>query len=82
MKCMEDTQTKVGLKWLKKHKKRNELKERNSLKQKIKEDKAARKIDRGQTSKRKKTLIGSLEHLTEKKEEQVGEVLKMWVMRT
>jgi hypothetical protein len=33
-------------------------------------------MNRGQVSKWKKTLIGALEHLTEKKEEQVGEVLK------
>jgi uncharacterized protein YkvS len=52
------------------------------LKEKIKEDKAANKIDYGQVIKRKNTLMGVLEHLTENKEEQVGEVLKMRVMWT
>jgi hypothetical protein len=69
MKCMEGTQTEEGLKWLKKHKRRNEVKEINSLKEKIKEDKAAKKTDHGQFSKRKKILMGALEHLAEKKEE-------------
>jgi flagellar biosynthesis/type III secretory pathway M-ring protein FliF/YscJ len=82
MKCAEGTQTEEGSKWLKKHKRRSEVKESKSLKEKIKEDKATKKIDHGQVSKRKKTLMGALEHLAEKKEEQVGEVLKMWVMWT
>jgi hypothetical protein len=82
MKCVEGTQTEVGSKWLKKHKRRNDVKESNSLKSNIKEDKATRKIDHGNVSKRKKTLIGALDHLMEKKEQQVSEVLKMWVMRT
>jgi hypothetical protein len=38
------------------------------LKEKIKEDKEAKKIDRGQVGKREKTLMGSLENLVEKKE--------------
>jgi hypothetical protein len=46
------------------------------LKEKIKEDKETKKIDRGQVSKRKKTLMGALEHLMEKKEEQVAKSLK------
>jgi hypothetical protein len=82
MKCAEGTQTEEGSKWLKKHKRRNEVKESKSLKEKIKEDKETKKIDRGQVSKWKKTLMGALEHLVEKKEEQVGEVLKMRVMWT
>jgi hypothetical protein len=69
MKCAEGTQTKEGSKWLKKHKRRNEVKERKSLKEKIKEDKATKKIDHGQVNKLKKTLMGALEHLKEKKEE-------------
>jgi hypothetical protein len=52
------------------------------LKEKIKEDKEERKMDHGQVSKRKKTLMGALEHLVEKKEEQVDEVLKMRVRWT
>jgi hypothetical protein len=39
------------------------------LKEKIKEDKEIRKTNHGQVNKQKKTLIGSLEHLMEKKEE-------------
>jgi hypothetical protein len=35
---------------LKKHKRRNEVKERKSLKEKIKEEKEAKKIDRGQVT--------------------------------
>jgi hypothetical protein len=46
------------------------------LKEKIKEDKASKKMDRGQLNKWKKTPMGALEHLTEKKEGQVGEALK------
>jgi hypothetical protein len=52
------------------------------LKEKIKEDKETKKIDHGQVNKQKKTLMGALEHLAKKKEEQVGEVLKMRVMWT
>jgi hypothetical protein len=40
------------------------------------------KMNHGQVSKQKKTLIGALEHLMEKKEGQVGEVLKRRVMWT
>jgi hypothetical protein len=47
-----------------------------------KKDKVVRKIYHGQVSKRKKTLISALEHLAVKKEEQVGEVLKMRAMWT
>jgi hypothetical protein len=82
MKCAKDTQTEEGSKWLKKHKRRNEVKESKSLKEKIKEDKETKNIDRGQVRKWKKTLMVSLENLTEKKEEQVGEVLRMRVMWT
>jgi hypothetical protein len=69
MKFVEGTQIEEGLKWLKKHKRRNEVKERNLLKQKIKEDKEGKKIDHGQVIKWKKTLMGALENLIEKKEE-------------
>jgi hypothetical protein len=61
---------------------RNRVKVRNSLKEKIKEDKEAEKIDCGQVKKKKKTLMGVLEHLVEKKEEEVGEVLIMRVIWT
>jgi len=79
MKCEEGTQTKEGSKWLKKHKRSNEVKESRSLKDKIKEDKAVKKIDHGQVSKRKKTPTSALEHLAEKQEERVGESLKTWI---
>jgi hypothetical protein len=82
MKSTKGTQIEEGSKWLKKHKIRNKVKERKSLKEKIKEDKKKIYIDRGQVRKWKKTLMGDLEHLAEKKEEQVSEVLKMRVMWT
>jgi hypothetical protein len=82
LKCTEGTQIEEGSKWLKKHKRRNEVKENKSLKEKIKEDKATKNIYRGQVRKQKKTLMGALEHLMEKKEEQVDKVLKMRVMWT
>jgi hypothetical protein len=37
--------------------------------------KAPKKIYHGQVSKRKKILMGALEHLAEKREEQVGKIL-------
>jgi hypothetical protein len=46
------------------------------LEEKIEEDKAVRKMDRGQLNKRKKTPTSALEHLMEKEEEQAGEALK------
>jgi hypothetical protein len=52
------------------------------LKEKIKEDKEVRKIDHGQFNKLNNTLMGALDHYTEKKEEHVSKVLKMWVMWT
>jgi hypothetical protein len=82
VRSVEGTQTEEGSKWVKKQKRRNEVKKSKSLKEKIKEDKASKKIDCGQLNKRKKILMGALEHLAEKKEEQVGEALKMWVMWT
>jgi hypothetical protein len=39
-------------------------------------------MDHGQLSKQKKTPMGSLEHLVEKKEEQAGEAFKTWVIWT
>jgi hypothetical protein len=51
MKCTEGTQTKEGSKWLKTHKRKNKVKEINPFKEKIKEDKATKKIDHGQVSK-------------------------------
>jgi hypothetical protein len=51
MKCAEGTQTKEGSKWLKKHKRRNEVKESKPFKENIKEEKETKKIDRRQVSK-------------------------------
>ena len=79
---MEGTQTEEGLKWLKKKKRRNEVRKRKSLKEKIKEDKASKNMDRGQLSKWKKTPTDNLEHLGEKEEGQDGEALKTQVMWT
>jgi hypothetical protein len=38
MKCAEDTQTEEGSKWLKKKKRRREVKEKKVVKERIKED--------------------------------------------
>jgi hypothetical protein len=51
MKCTEGTQIEEGSMWLKKHKRRNEVKESKSLKEKIKEGKTTKKIDCGQVNK-------------------------------
>jgi hypothetical protein len=69
MKCTEGTQTKEGSKWLKKHKRGNEVRESKPVKEKIKEEKETKRIGCGQVRKRKKTLMGALENLVEKKEE-------------
>jgi hypothetical protein len=53
-----------------------------SLKEKIKEDRSTKNMDHGQLNKRKNPPTDSLEHLTEKKEEQVGEALKIRVVGT
>jgi hypothetical protein len=73
---------KEGLKWVKKKKIKNEVRKNKSLKENIKEDKESKKIDHRQLNKRKKIIMGALEHLAENKEEQVGEALKMRVMWT
>jgi hypothetical protein len=52
------------------------------LKEKIKEEKASKKMDHGKLSKWKKKPMGSFVNLTERKEEQVGKALKMRVMWT
>jgi hypothetical protein len=52
------------------------------LEEKIKEDKAPRKMDRGQLNKRKKTSTSALEHLAGKKERQAGKALKTQVKGT
>jgi hypothetical protein len=70
------------LKWLKKQKRRNEVRKSKSVKEKIKEDKASKDMDRGKLNKRKKTPMDALEHLAEKKEGHAGEALKTRVMWT
>jgi hypothetical protein len=52
------------------------------LEEKIEEDKASKRMDRGQLSKRKNTPTNALGHLTEKKEGQDGEALKTRVKWT
>ena len=52
------------------------------MEENIEEDKATRKVDHGQISKRKKTSMSALDHLVEKKERQVGESLKAQVKWT
>jgi hypothetical protein len=52
------------------------------LKEKIKEDKSSKNIDRGQLNKRNKTPRDALEHLTKTKEGQAGEALKTRVKWT
>jgi len=54
MNCAEGTLIENGSKWSKKWKKRSEVRESESLNEKIKEDRSAMKMDRGQLSKRKK----------------------------
>jgi hypothetical protein len=52
------------------------------LEENIEEDKAVRKMDRGQLSKQKKTPKISLNHLMDNEEGQDGEALKTWVKWT
>jgi hypothetical protein len=52
------------------------------LDEEIRDDKSARKKDRGQISKRKNPPLDALEHHVRRKERQVGEALKMWVKLT
>jgi hypothetical protein len=51
MKCAEGIKIEEGLKWLKKHKIRNEIRERMSLKENIKEDKETKNIVCGKVNK-------------------------------
>jgi hypothetical protein len=56
--CAEGTVTENGSKWSKKQKRRSEVRENESLNEKIEEDRLARKMDRGQLSKRKNPPTG------------------------
>jgi hypothetical protein len=79
---VEGTLTENGSKWSKKNKRRSEVRESYLLKEKIKEDISTKKMDHGQLSKWKNPSTSALENLTEKKERQAGEALKMWVKLT
>jgi hypothetical protein len=74
--------TEIRSKWLKKQKRWSEVRERNSLDKEIEEDKSARKVDRGQINKRKKSPVDALENLVGRKERQASEALKTWVKLT
>jgi hypothetical protein len=51
--CTEGTLTENGSKWSKKQKRRSEVRENESLNEKIEEDRSTKKMDHGQLSKRK-----------------------------
>jgi hypothetical protein len=80
LKSAEGTLTENGSKWSKKKKRRSEVRESYPLKEKIKEDRSTKNMDRGQLNKQKKPPTDALEHLAEKKEEQAGEALKIQVV--
>jgi hypothetical protein len=50
--------TENGSKWSKKQKRRSEVRENESLNEKIEEDRSTRKMDRGQLSKQEKSTNG------------------------
>jgi hypothetical protein len=77
--CVEDTLIEIGSKWLKKKKRRSEVRKKKSLNEKIEENKSTGKMDRGQLSKRKNTPTDALEHFTGKIERQASEDRKTWV---
>jgi hypothetical protein len=52
------------------------------LDEEIKDDRSARKMDRGQLGKRKKPPLDALEHCTRRKERHDGEALKTRVKLT
>jgi hypothetical protein len=74
--------TENGSKWSKKQKRRSEVRENNSLDEKIEENRSTSKMDHGQLNKRKKPPMDALEHLTGKKERQAHEARKTWVKLT
>jgi hypothetical protein len=78
----EGTLTENGSKWPKKQKRRSEVRENESLDEKIKENRSTRKMDHGQLSKQKNPPMDALEHLAGKKERQVGEARKTRVKLT
>jgi hypothetical protein len=64
----EGTLTENGSKWSKKQKRRSELRESYLLKEQIKEDRSAKKMDCGQLSKQKNPSMSALEHHAKNKE--------------
>jgi len=80
--CVEYKLTEIGSKWPKEQKRWSEVRETKSLDGERKEDKSTRNMDHGQLNKWKNPAIDTLEHLTEKKERQAGEALKMQVNLT
>jgi hypothetical protein len=52
------------------------------LDEKIKVDRSARKMDRGQLGRWIKPPLDALEHHTRRKERQVGEAWKKWIKLT
>jgi hypothetical protein len=69
--CAEDTLTEIRLKWLKKKKRRSEVRECESLDEKTEENRSTRKRDHGQLSKRKNPPIDALEHLVERRKDRL-----------
>jgi hypothetical protein len=65
---VENTLIEIGSKWLKKQKRRSEVRERDTLNEKTEEDISTIKRDHGQPRKKKKTPIYALEHLVGKKD--------------
>jgi hypothetical protein len=68
MNCAERTLIEIGLKSLKKQKRRKKVRESKSLNEKTEEDKSTRNMDHGQLNKNKNPPIDDLVHLTRKKE--------------
>jgi len=69
--------TEISSKWLKKHKRWSEVRERNSLDEEIEEDRSTRNMDCGKLSKWKNPPVYAWENLARGKERRVGEALKM-----
>jgi hypothetical protein len=74
--------TNIGSEWLKKRKTRSEVRESESLNERIEGDISTRKMDRGKLSKWKNPPMDDLEHLAGKTERHPDEALKMQVKLT
>jgi adenylosuccinate synthase len=77
--CTKGTLTRNGSKWSRKKKRRREVRENDSLEEKIEENRSTQKMDCEQLNKRKKPPMYALEHLAGKTERQASEALKMRV---